>query len=149
VDLPADLAAALQPGEELVVNYGPFAMGLRRDGEGRVWLRGALGEAQGPERQDEELALWALLEALGEERAPRACFYCRWSDVEPSSGWGNLGCFLQAGPAYDRFLAEAKPGQLRWITSRLPLRWVREWESCPAFALRPHGLGYRGRPARP
>ncbi len=147
VDGPEDWVEGAELGAEVSVDYGGFTLTVRRAPKGKRYRASALG-VRGEERVDEELALWSLLEALGEERAPRACFFCKWADVEAGGGWGNYGCFVEASAAYEKYCAGESGAALKWVTSLGP-RWIDPWESCDRFRLRPVGFGYRVRPEKP
>jgi len=131
---------------EVEIDYGPFALHVRRGTTSRMLYRARIGDVVGPEHSDEERALWSVLELVGD--APRACFFCKWSDVEASTGWGNFGCFVEQRAAYERYVAEhAGKASLKWVSS-LGCTWVEPFHGCDRFELRPIGFGYRGRPAR-
>ena len=142
IDHPAELLRAAQPGEKVVADFGRFSLTVWRDE--RVWYRAAADGAVGPDDTDDERACWRLLDVLGEERAPHACFFCRWSEVEPSTGWGNLGCAVKHAAEYDAVATSSDARRRKWGAQAL-LEWVDEWFSCERFAVRPKGYGYRGR----
>jgi hypothetical protein len=149
VDVPSDFTAAVDRGVEVTIDYARFSLIVWRGADGALRYRAVLGAVAGPERRDEELALWALLEQLGDTASPRACFFCRWSDVEPGSGWGNLGCFVAQKVEYDAIATSEDNRRRKWVTSTLPPVWVDEWYACDQFEVRPIGYGYRGRPDNP
>jgi hypothetical protein len=72
------------------------------------------------------------------------CFFCRWSDVEASTGWGHLARFVEQGAEYDSYFAAGKTP--KWVASALRCLWVDEWHSYERWVLRPKDYGYRGRP---
>lgn len=150
VDVPEDLLAAVPAGESVTADFGSFTLTLCRAEDGRTRYRaaarGADGhEVTGPTETDDESACWGLLALLGDEQAPRACFFCRWSDVEPSTGWGHLGCAVAHAETYHRLATAAEPRRRKWGPQEL-LDWVDEWHTCERFDVRPPGYGYRGRP---
>lgn len=152
VDTPADLLAAAPPGTAVTADFGSFRLTLWSAEDGRPRYRAGVRARDGAEitgavETDDERACWSLLAILGDERAPRACFFCRWSDVEPSTGWGHLGCAIEHAEAYHRVATEAEPRKRKWGTQGL-LAWVDEWHACERFEVRPHDYGYRGRPRR-
>lgn len=144
-DEPADLLSLVAHGEEVTADFDTFALVISRGSNGRpLYLARAQG-VEGAQSPDDELACWTLLDALGDARAPRACFFCRWSDVEPSSGWGNLGCAVAHADAYDAVATSSDARRRKWGHTAM-LSWVMEWHSCERFEVRPYGYGYRGRP---
>lgn len=150
VDHPSDLVRAVPEGEAVVASFGPFELVMRRaeDGRCRYVARTPAKDGTlvtGPEDTDEEIALWRLLERLGDDQAPRACFFCRWSEVEPSTGWGNMGCAVRHADAYDAVATSTEPRRRKWGPQSM-LSWVDEWQTCDRFEVRPVGYGYRGRP---
>lgn len=144
IDHPADFVAPLAPGVVVRLDFDRFALDVWRDAAGKPRYRASSGASVGAETHDEERALWSLLTTLGDERAPRACFFCRWSDVEPSTGWGHLGCFVENQAAYTSAATSDEPRRRKWVTS-LGCTWVDEWDGCDEFSVRPRGYGYRGR----
>jgi len=144
VDEPADLLSVVGPGEKVIADFGAFAITLWRDG--RVRYVAHADGVKGPECHDLELACWALLDMLGDEKAPRRCFFCRWSDVEPSTGWGNLGCAVERAQEYHQVATAPEPRRRKWGPQALFGDWVDEWYGCEKFEVRPRGYGYRGRP---
>lgn len=150
VDLLVDLLAAVDAGERVMADFGAWAIVLWRasDARPRYQARARSSEGvwiDGPVDDDEERACWALLARLGDDRAPRACFFCRWSDVEPSTGWGHLGCAVAYGKTYHEVATSPDPRRRKWGPQGL-LAWVDEWHLCGRFEVRPVGYGYRGRP---
>jgi hypothetical protein len=149
VDVLADLLAAVIPGERVVADFGSFAIALRAGDDGKpryqALSRRNAEPVAGPVETDEELACWGLLAVLGDDRAPRACFFCRWSDVEPSTGWGHLGCAVDGAETYHAIATSPDPRRRKWGPQAM-LRWVDEWHACERFEVRPLGYGYRGRP---
>ncbi len=137
----------MPPGVQVTIDYARFAVTVWRDAAGKTHYRGSRGDVSGPERGDAEAALRTLLDVLGDADAPRACFFCRWSDVENGTGWGHLGCFVDRKAAYDHFVTATGGPGLKWVTG-LGCGWVDEWHSCDEFEVRPIGYGYRGRPGR-
>ncbi|MBL8952329.1 MAG: hypothetical protein JNK82_16235 [Myxococcaceae bacterium] len=146
VDDPEDLLAVVATGEEVIADFGRFALTLSRPAGGRVQYTAHAAGVKGPAADDVELACWGLLELLGDERAPRACFFCRWSEVEPSTGWGNLGCTVGSRAEYDRVATSPDARRRKWSSTALIQEWVDEWHGCAHFEVRPKGYGYRGRP---
>lgn len=144
VDQPADFLTPLAPGVEVRLDFERFALHVGRDEDGKPRYRAIVGDRVGADSNDEERALWSLLTALGDDQAPRACFFCRWSDVEPSTGWGHLGCFAENKAVYASAAESDEPRRRKWVTS-LGCSWVDEWDGCDEFEVRPLGYGYRGR----
>ncbi len=144
VDDPADLLKVVTPGERVMVDFGAFGVTVWRDAQ--VWYAAHAEGVKGPACPDLEAACWALLEVLGDTRAPHACFFCRWSDVEPSTGWGNLGCAVDRRADYDRVATSSDARTRKWGPQPLLLEWVDEWYGCGRFEVRPRRYGYRGRP---
>ncbi len=145
IDLPDDLLGVAAGQESVFCEFGPFTLELRRGPDGRPLYRAHAQGACGQEDRDEERACWSLLDVLGDEKAPRACFFCRWSDVEPSTGWGHLGCALAHAKTYHEVATSNDPMRRKYSASSL-LDWVAEWHCCAHFEVRPFGYGYRGRP---
>ncbi len=145
IDHPSDALALVEVGEVVAADFGRFELLMQKGEDGKTRYRASAEGVIGPEHEDEELACWGLLALLGDDHAPRACFFCRWSEVEPSSGWGNLGCAVAHREAYHRVATSSEARKRKWGASGL-LRWVDEWFSCDAFEVRPVGYGYRGRP---
>jgi hypothetical protein len=140
-DLPDGMLDWVEEGEWVVCSFGSFELWARRS-EGRVEYRGRV-ELDGREvfseaSWDEEQALWSLANALPAVSVPRACFFCRWSEVEKSAGWGHLSCNVEQAAAYEHHLEH---GDRRWPF--LTNQWVDEWHGCPKWQLRPLGFGYR------
>jgi hypothetical protein len=148
IDQPSDFTSAVEQGVEVKIDYGRFGLIVWRSVDGQLHFRGTAGGTTGPERNDDELAMWALLDEVGDAATPRACFFCRWSDIEPSTGWGNLGCFVDRKAAYDEIATCNDPRRRKWVSSTLKPVWVDEWYYCEQFELRPVNYGYRGRPKR-
>jgi len=152
IDSPEDLLRLVPAGARVTADFEHFQLHLRRGEDGRPRYTGAVGAIEGPEDRNDERALWALLDRLGDAQAPRACFFYRWSDVESGAGWGNLACLHRHREDYERYLERcAEPGgpRARWVTSAVPGAWVDEWWSCTDFTVRPPGHGYRGRTCSP
>lgn len=150
VDLPEDLLAGVQPGESVTADFGSFTLTMWLAEDGRPRFRAATrssegAEVMGPVETNDEQACWGLLATLGDEHSPRACFFCRWSDVEPSTGWGHLGCAVASADAYDQVATSPDARRRKWGSQGM-LTWVDEWHHCERFEVRPHGYGYRGRP---
>ena len=146
VDHPSDLLAAAPAGERVTADYGAFTLTVWQGEDGRPRYRAAAqGKEPAEDDDDEERACWRLLALLGDASAPRACFFCRWSEVEPSAGWGNLGCAVESATAYDAIARSTDSRRRKWGPQGL-LEWVDEWAVCERFEVRPLGYGYRGRP---
>jgi hypothetical protein len=141
VHSPEDL---LSVADRASCDFGAFSLTLWKQ-DGRTRYRASSGGVAGPDAGDEERACWGLLDVLGDAKAPRACFFCRWSDVEPSTGWGNLGCAVKHAREYDEIATSADARRRKWGAQGL-LDWVDEWFACDRFEVRPRGYGYRGRP---
>jgi hypothetical protein len=151
IDVPSDFTAAVEPGVEVTIDYGRFGLIVWRDAAGQVHYRGTCGAVVGPERSDEELALWALLDQLGDGAAPRACFFCRWSEDEnpAGTGWNHLGCVLPRKAEYDAAATSDEARRRKWGCTAMVSEYVDEWHVCDEFEVRPVGYGYRGRPQKP
>jgi hypothetical protein len=145
VDHPADLLAAVTDGEEVTADFETFSLTVRRAEDGRPRYRASAQGVTGPEDKDEEIACWRLLDLLGDENAPVACFFCLWSEVEPSTGWGNLGCAIKYADTYHDIATSTDTRRRKYGPSGM-LDWVTEWHRCERFEVRPYGYGYRGRP---
>jgi hypothetical protein len=74
IDVPEDLATAVAPAVAVTIDYG-VELTVWRDDRGAVHDRGSRGGVSGGDRLDDEAALWALVDALGDAAAPRACFF--------------------------------------------------------------------------
>jgi hypothetical protein len=135
---------AAEDDEEGTADFGRFSLAMWTAEDGHPRYRAQAQSVQGPVDEDEERACWGLLARLGDENAPRACFFCRWSDVEPSTGWGHLGCGVALAEDFHRRATSPDPRTRKWISCGLD--WVDEWHSCERFEVRPQGYGYRGRP---
>jgi hypothetical protein len=134
---PEDLLTISDPA---TADFGHFTLQMRTVRKRTLYLASADGK-RGLESTDVEQALWSLMR---QTQAPMTCFFCRWSDVEPSTGWGNLGCFIDDGKRYDAYIAAGQ--RLKWVTTVAKCVWTDEWHSCQSWSLRPKGHGYRGRP---
>lgn len=134
----------------VTLDFGRFELALRRR-DGRVVFQAAASaggvRVTSRESGDEERALWDLAARLEDAQAPRACFFCRWSEVGPSSGWGHLGCMIAVADAYHERVTRGSAWEIKWA-STLRRDWVDEWHSCARWELRPLGYGYRGRAGR-
>ena len=146
IDEPSDLVAVVEQGAEATADFGAFLLVMWRAPDGRLRYRARTQDVSGSASPDDETACWSLLDALGDARAPRACFFCRWSDVEPSTGWGHLGCAVDHSEDYHAVATSSDARRRKWGPQSL-LTWVMEWHSCPRFEVRPLGYGYRGRPS--
>ncbi len=141
--------AVVDPRRGVTLDFGRFALELRRV-DGRVRYRAA-AVAGGrrictKEHLDEERALWELAARLPGDATPRACFFCRWSDVEPNTGWGNLACFVERADEYHQIATQGSARERKWVTAAIERSWVDDWHSCARWEPRPVGYGYRGRP---
>ncbi|MFO0602161.1 MAG: hypothetical protein U0324_03250 [Polyangiales bacterium] len=144
IDAPDDFLRHVGAGDVVTMALGPFEVDVWRGADGKARYRGRVDGRDGPERTDVEWALWAL---VGDGEAPRACFFCRWADVEPSTGWGNLGCHALAA-GYDEVARSPDPLRRKYGRNGMAV-WVVEWHGCDGFALLPRGYGYRGRRSGP
>lgn len=93
-----------------------------------------------------EGALSDLRLALGEEGTLRSCFFCKWSDYEPSTSTGHLGCFRAVKSEYEAIATSEDAWTRKYKKESLwPDRvWVDELNACDDFERRPRGFGYRG-----
>ena len=92
-----------------------------------------------------EEALGELRDHLGEATL-RACFFCKWSDYEPSASTGHLGCFRAVKPAYEAIATSDDPWTRKYKKESLHAErlWVDELNVCDEVERRPRGFGYRG-----
>lgn len=141
-DLPDGPADLVPEGVWVRCSFGSFDLCVRRN-DGRVEYRAELvldgAVVASDVSTDEERALWELANALPPALAPKACFFCRHSEVEKSTGWGHLCCNVREAAAHERHV---ETGNRLWPF--LTNDWVDEWHSCSEWKLRPAGFGYRG-----
>ncbi|MFI5296697.1 MAG: hypothetical protein ACHREM_01250 [Polyangiales bacterium] len=93
-----------------------------------------------------EDALSDLRAALGGGATIRSCFFCKWSDYEPSTSTAHLGCFRDAKAEYEAIATADDNWTRKYKKEGLHARrvWVDELNSCREFERRPKGFGYRG-----
>ena len=144
VDEPKDLLKVAAPGDRVSADFGAFSITMWRDAD-RTWYSAAAEGVAGAANTDLEEACWALLRELGDDRAPKACFFCKWSDVEPSTTWGNMGCAVANAAQYEEVATSSDGRRRKWGPQPLMSVWVDEWFACERFTVRPKGFGYRGR----
>jgi len=93
-----------------------------------------------------EDALADLRVALGEDETVRSCFFCKWSDYEPSTSTGHLGCFRAVKAEYEAIATSEDARTRKYAKERFHAEriWVDELNVCDEFERRPSGFGYRG-----
>jgi hypothetical protein len=74
----------------------------------------------------------------------RGCFFCKFSDYEPNTGFGHLYCFVADNEGYSRLAASSDPMVRKYKIWDLPYRPVDEFYCCEQFEPRPPQWGYRG-----
>jgi hypothetical protein len=79
-------------------------------------------------------------------QAVHACYFCKWSDYEPSTTTGHLGCFRAVKPEYEAIATspDALVRKYRKESLYADRVWVDELNVCDQFTKRPVGFGYRG-----
>ena len=93
---------------------------------------------------------WALVhlgELTPERLAPHRCFWCKFSDYEAGTGFGDgshLGCFVRDAEAYERIATDPDMRVRRGRPWALRFAIVDDFHSCPEWQRRPPGFGYRG-----
>jgi hypothetical protein len=76
---------------------------------------------------------------------PRRCYFCRFSDYEPSASLGLLRCYLGEAVAYCDAAAEIQSNpDARYRIFGLRGQAVDDLGTCAAFEIRPPNWGYRG-----
>jgi hypothetical protein len=118
-------------GALLTAHVERFHLHLYRGEDGRPRYSGAVGAIEGPDDCDDERAQWGLLDRLGDPPAPRACFVCRWSDVESGPGSSNLDCLHRHREDDLRYPERCpEPGGPR--VAPLPVPSSERWNQGPA-----------------
>ncbi len=138
----ADFAALAPDGDWVTCDFGTFAVHVRKAASRVEYRAEAIIEGTTIEsgiHHDEEAALWELANAVAPSAVPRACFFCRYSEVEKSAGWGHLCCNVADKKSYEAWASS--PGRTWPLLSG---KWVDEWDGCDEWEVRPRGHGYRG-----
>jgi len=76
---------------------------------------------------------------------PHRCFFCKFSDFEESTTFGNLRCYVCEKTSYCHAAADvSKDATERYIIFGLGSNAVEDFGTCAAFEVRPAPWGYRG-----
>jgi len=108
--------------------------------------RVAGNDVETSENEDLDEVLHDLREKLRASGCFQICDWCKFSDVEPQTGFGHLYCLVERRKDYVKVATSGRSGSWSHNFNKLtpPFTAVSEFHSCGSFEVRPANWGYRG-----